>query len=380
MCEEDGAIQCSSLPCINAMKEPYCPDNKYPYEYQYSWTSPFNYRLCRKDSCLSESQSCDGQCVSGRRFCPATGDCLTDDQPCGGVCPEKRDKETGKKIDLFLCGDQCKEKERYVFCGGKCWNKDKMLWSFAANSLFKDNVDLDSLLGDLLSRTCHGECITPDQPCDGVCLDGRMECDGKCWYFKDYYNEGSKIDGNEARRKPCGNVTCDMFGIKCKEDNVCINHSHVCDGKKDCNDGSDEDEQFCTSCGKSKSGAEMILSKKNKRSDDPDLSWRYHCYNEAFNNECLDENHSTPIRFVCGDRCLAEGDFCLIDNTCWTDKQYSHHCNDGKCIKDKNVCDGVKDCADGSDETNCKGCRHGKWLCGKEYQCRDHPCEVKTEL
>lgn len=381
-CSEDDTYQCNGVPCINATKAPYCPDQndkKYSWENDFRPTGDSTYRLCGKDACLSESQACDGVCVSGRRFCPATGKCLTVDQPCDGVCPTKLDTNTNKEVGLFLCGDKCRDEEDYIFCGGKCWEKERMIWTFSPHP-YRWVEKIDDLI-----RTCHDECITPDMPCNGICPDGKLKCDGKCWNFRDYYNEGSKINGNEARRKPCrsggGNVTCSMFGIKCEMEDVCIEHSHVCDGKKDCIDGSDEDEAFCKSCGKDPQyGQRMMISKKHRYSNRPDPSWRYYCYNEAFNNLCPDDGHWNPIRYVCGDRCLAEDAFCSKNDSCWTDEGWVHHCNDGNCVKAEDICNGKRDCADGSDEADCQGCEHGKWQCRKEFQCQDQPCETKKGL
>ncbi|XP_023321610.1 basement membrane proteoglycan [Eurytemora carolleeae] len=54
---------------------------------------------------------------------------------------------------------------------------------------------------------------------------------------------------------------------------------------------------------------------------------------------------------------------------------YQATCNNGDCIDRSQVCNGVIDCADGSDES---GCRASNECEPNEYQCENKKCVLKT--
>ena len=103
----------------------------------------------------------------------------------------------------------------------------------------------------------------------------------------------------------------------------------------------------------------------------PNKHWKAHCITEAIDVTCPHKSHP----FNCGQKCLMEDQFCPESDSCFEDKEYIHSCGDGKCVKAENVCDGEKDCVNGSDDKNCVGCRHGFWKCGEIFQCRGKPCD-----
>ena len=161
------------------------------------------------------------------------------------------------------------------------------------------------------------------------------ECDGDldC-------GEGDRSDEHEG----CGDVSCLLTQFRCDQ-YKCLPSDYVCDGELDCNDGQDE-----AGCAEKCSRAE------------------FYCYAD---NSCI------PQSAVCNgnktDGC-SDGDDeakCeLGERLRCEDSEFS--CRDGSCVPADFLCDGTRDCLDGSDEAhrNCtSSCTTKERLCASGEKC-----------
>uniref|UniRef100_A0A3B4VCW2 Si:dkey-88l16.3 n=1 Tax=Seriola dumerili TaxID=41447 RepID=A0A3B4VCW2_SERDU len=201
----------------------------------------------------------------------------------------------------------------------------------------------------------------------------------------------------------------------CKDGLHCVMYSHVCDGEKDCQDGSDEEGcavkckagSFC-SCKEKKiacryvsfcsSPGEFQCSHGNRcippeqmcdgqyncqdRSDEMDCSR----LSDGCHQHCDNNTRCIPKTFLCdGERDCADGsdeEKCGV--VACTINQY--RCASGQCVSDALRCDGYADCSDRSDEMDCTRpprcltqlrcpnsheCLQKEWLCDGEDDCKD---------
>ena len=60
----------------------------------------------------------------------------------------------------------------------------------------------------------------------GTCAEGQVWC--------------KETDRCQGKDDPCATNECEYPGFLCRDEKMCLKKEHVCNGKKDCNDGSDE--------------------------------------------------------------------------------------------------------------------------------------------
>ena len=190
---------------------------------------------------------------------------------------------------------------------------------------------------------CHF-CTEEDSvPCPGFPGNCGKLCDGKAT-CPDKWDEllsvcKSHSDTDQSNGADAS-ICIEEDGLyQCKDGSMCLSSEQVCDGVKDCADGSDEDSVAC----------------KDKCSYAAPYEI-HHCDNGsciARSLACSAQNQP-----LCKDS--SDMEFSLCQGKCYTyfplrEDPYSWPCTSGtkKCIPHTSRCDGVLDCEDGSDEDNC---------------------------
>ncbi|XP_065835542.1 low-density lipoprotein receptor-related protein 4-like isoform X1 [Oscarella lobularis] len=210
---------------------------------------------------------------------------------------------------------------------------------------------------------------------DGQCISRRHRCDGKvdC-------NDGSdeQIDCKRRRKRS----SCFSFQYQCAN-GLCISSWRKCNGNNDCGDYSDE--WMCST------PATCPFDRRFQCANGECVPQSYRCDGFADCNDYSDEwscpTTSAPCpyyRFQCSNgRCVSRSYQCNGDNNCgdnsdeWscptTSALYCSHnfrCHNGGCVPQSYVCDGDNDCGDNSDEENCR----------KERLCRRLDSKIKSIL
>jgi len=319
--------------------------------------------------------SANSTCAGDRLTCN-NGRCVPMSYKCDG------DNDCGDMTDELNCPQRTCQVGQFVCANGRCipqrWICDR------------DN-DCGDMSDEMLSNCTYATCSSTQFQCsNGRCISAQWRCDGD----DDCHDGSDERFCNTTTIKPS---TCSPSMFQCVTSHQCILLRWKCDGMNDCPDGSDE-----FGCATTRPTA--CATHEFKCRDGTCIpSWQvcdytaqcYHGDDESnctystttarltttpYNLTCMhDEFLCNGTRNVCVlSRQLCDGvldcpdgsdeRFCI--DTCMGQNQF--RCGTGQCLPMYMKCDGRRDCTDNSDEINCYSTSTSRPVCASElYTCED---------
>ncbi|CAB3365825.1 Hypothetical predicted protein [Cloeon dipterum] len=383
------------------------------------------------DDCLdrSDETNCSNKCLSSEFTCD-DGVCILVSEKCNGVndCRDGSDERNCPRTCSpfeFTCRDGSCIDRRYQ-CNGRRDCSDGA-----------DEERCPTTTTTTTPRPCNsyeltcrdGSCVDRSRKCDGRydCRDGsdeencfpsterpsrpscrsdqftcrNLECvsrDAKC---NGRYDCRDRSDEEECSPQPPSGITCLRDEFTCKSRDQCVPQSQVCDGNYNCNDYSDEkecrpnnelpwlktypDDQII------KTGREVVFQCRDEGVTRARVQWsrvngplppgttdrdgRLEMPNiqmeHAGNYICKAIGYPTQKEVSLKVEAHTILPPTRPETACRIDEAT---CGNGQCIPKLKVCDGYRDCTDGSDEVQCgqNGCEPN------EFRCRNKKCKLKV--
>jgi hypothetical protein len=311
---------------------------------------------------------CDGKCNYKKYYWDCNGKCQYVEKPCNGVChnPNKIacKGECFYKGNTWDCDGECKDirepcngvchNPNYIVCDGSC-NSKNLYWDCNGNCQYvekpcngvcfdpDETFCVEKCISKNKTRDCNGECQNVRETCKGACHNPNDTfCNGGCYSKVHYWDCNSEcLDLDE----PCNEV-CQHTRQKCGKE--CINLSKdkrwECNGE--CQSHYESCNGVCPIVGNVSHIQESYLKcPQNERcfllSEMCDIS-----LNKADNEKNCFEKVNLSDKLC--------NRFPSFSSTFSCPNQNKQMCKQStQCIQDNNICNGVIDCFDRSDESMC---------------------------
>ncbi|XP_029806015.1 very low-density lipoprotein receptor-like [Suricata suricatta] len=194
---------------------------------------------------------------------------------------------------------------------------------------------------------------------------------------------------------PAPPLLCPPSSVFCRNGEECVSLEYVCDGKRDCRDGSDEGNcsHFCN-----RPGVFRCLNGNRCIEDKYHCGGAQQCSDGSDELGCWEPAEDCSLRCDNGTHCIPKSWLCDGHPDCSDRKDEEgcvraqcstaeFRCKSGQCISSFLCCDGNQDCLDHSDEDGCPvawppRCPSGKdcdpqelrcgsrqWSCGSRERC-----------
>ncbi|XP_043230175.1 low-density lipoprotein receptor-related protein-like [Amphibalanus amphitrite] len=209
------------------------------------------------------------------------------------------------------------------------------------------------------NSSCRGgrcECDLPSKDCSADnfgCFNDTFQCrsTGRCisWYFvcdgRRHCQDGSdellcRPTPGAPALAPGAPSGCPPLTHACANGAQCVSRAHVCDGERHCEDGSDE--RGCR--GTAESLVNLLLPQNGCPAGTLQCGSGVCRPASSFCNALLD----------CGDGSDEPHAACVLGRL---DAPCPHRCENGRCRSTAVLCSGRDGCGDGSDETQCHTCK-----------------------
>ncbi|ESN90112.1 hypothetical protein HELRODRAFT_194679 [Helobdella robusta] len=265
--------------------------------------------------------------------CPLTRRCI----PLSYVCDH--DNDCGDMSDEMNCSFSCTSSQ-FQCSNGRC----------ISSRWLCDGDDDCQDMSDELPTNCHlkdTNCTSTQFRCDsGRCISSSFKCD-----FDDDCHDGSDERDCTYLATTPSTLKCQSTEFQCQTIFRCIPSRWRCDGDSDCSDGSDEENCQFVNC-----SAPMFRCDSASKCLRP---WKK-CDGMLDCNDGTDELGCTAVTTVRPFTPSSTPFSCNLGFECKNIRQ---------CIFWSQVCNGVNDCLDRTDEINCENCQPPS-----RFRCRNGGC------